>query len=183
MILGQRKNRLAAAGAACMMAIAMMLSGCGYTLVSTEELLQLNQAPVQEEEELEEEPEREPLQEEQLEEQLLAVLNLDTDEDHRVVASSSLDTAGSLFIGMVLDGLQNGSTLEQLQSELSNMGGQHNLRIFVYNGTISSFQAGKKALTDIQDTNSGWGSPSAINVSYGSAGSYSAWLILVKSKI
>ena len=96
--IGQNRRCLACVFLVGWLAV-MLFSGCGYTLVKTQDLLDQTDEELLEAME-DEVPGVTPA--ERLENQLIAVLNLDRDDDHQVTASTSLDDASSFFMELIL---------------------------------------------------------------------------------
>lgn len=179
---GQKKQVFTAVVLAGLLAVSALLSGCGYTLVSTDDLMALNQSLT--EEDLEEQAEKESLEEQQLEEQLLSVLNLGAEEEEQVVASTTLDTASSFFMELVLEQMEEGDDILTIQRDLNNLTTmkESSTFAFVYDGSLSAAQVGKNALSDITERGKeeGVGRVCAINVNHETQGRNSAWLILAQ---
>lgn len=182
-ISGQRRGFVRSILLAGLLGTVLTLAGCGYTLVSTEDLLQLNTVPLEEpEEELEEEVETDPTQEERLKNQLLAVLNLGN--DNFVESSSSLDAAASFFMDLILESEKNLSAIQNALNKQQNM--QDGMTAaFVYDGQLSSAQVGSRVLTALpkMEEERGYGETmnlTGISVTYGIRGERSAWLILAQ---
>lgn len=185
-ISGQSKRLIRSILLAGLLGIALALAGCGYTLVSTDDLLQLNAAPIEDlEGEPDEEVETDPTQEERLKNQLLSVLNLDP--ENAVSSSSSLDSAASFFMDLILESEKDLSAIQKQLNGLQTM--QQGMTVaFVYDGQLSSAQVGRKVLTELPEEKDKRGYPddvplSAISVSYGTKGERSAWLILAQWEI
>lgn len=181
---GQRTRKGTALALAALMGGSLLLSGCGYTLVSTDDLIQLNTSVLSaQEEETEEEPQEQTLPEQQLENQLLSVLNLGADETY-VTASAALDTVGSFFLDIVLEEMQNKAGITAVEVALQSSIEQLKTTctfLFIYDGTLSAAQAGQKALSDITEKlDTDYSAVKDISVSYGTKDGCSAWVILAQ---
>lgn len=177
-ISGQSKSIFRSILLAGLLGTALILTGCGYALVSAEDLMQLNTAPIEDlEEELDSEVETDPTQAERLKNQLLSVLNLDPGND--VEASSSLDSAASFFMDLILESEKDFPALEKELNELHTMKAGMTVA-FLYDGELLSSEVGSQVLPAFSEEKPVGTHLAAISVSYGIKGERSAWLILAQ---
>lgn len=188
-LAGQRKGIAVCAFSAVLLAVVMLLGGCGYTMISVEELLrlaQMNAASGLEQENGQEQESQDQAalsQAERLESQMLSVLNLSSSKGHTVTSDSSLDAAASLFLDLILE---EEKTCEEMEIYLNNLSAMKNSNTYalVYDGTLSSARVGNEAIGRIdaisQEKSAVFQKLALLSVSYGESGSRSAWLILVQ---
>lgn len=169
-----RKNSFAGVLLAGVLAMSL-LSGCGYTLVSTDSLNQEDELPPAEE--------TGQTQAEQLQNQLIAVLNLDRQPNDRILSSTSLNEASSLFLEIVLENpewytsTQEGAqSLKGMMTKLTN--------IYVYDGARSSASVGNEVIPclnqDIAGMKKKYLKLYSLSVAYGESSEGSAWVILTQ---
>lgn len=183
---GQRKGFFTRAFPAAALTAAMLLSGCNYTMVSTEDLLQLMQMNAEAAPEQTEEPElqtpADTSQSERLENQLLSVLNLSQPESP-VTSDSALDDAASFFMDLILTGEQSYAEMEDSLKDYDALLNQ-NIHVLIYDGATASAQVGDSVLKKIsaisaENENQSF-CLSSLSVNFGQSGSRSAWLILLQ---
>ena len=177
--IGQNRRGLACVFLVGWLAV-MLFSGCGYTLVKTQDLLDQTDEELLEAME-DEVPGVTPA--ERLENQLIAVLNLDRDDDHQVTASTSLDDASSFFMELILQEPQLYISTQTGKDKLQSLLGKDTYA-FVYDGKLTSAKAGSQCLSSLKaldkELSLQYFTLQSLSVNYGQDGSTSAWLILVQ---
>lgn len=168
MVRTGRAKRMVAIG----MLAGVLLSGCSYGSSN----LSSSFAPPVEDETTQEETTAQ-----HLEKQLIAVLNLGRDD--KVTSDTALGQAASFFLEYVLQDPQTYVKAEQPVS-LDGMLDNRNAIAFVYDGALSSVQAGEAFLSDLEEVGFGtsvelkYQSLNQISVAYGEGEEGSVWLIL-----
>lgn len=159
------------------MLAAVLLSGCGSTggEPSASSIL-LTQEEVEEENAAQE-----------LQKQIIAIMNLDRDEDNQMGSSSALETAAAFFLSYVLQNpqayLTEGTDYTDLDGMLPD-----STYAFVYDGKLSAVEAGKAILDALQKLDSegnggafSYSDPNSIAIVYGEGENGSVWLALVSN--
>lgn len=166
--MGRIKGFLAAG-----MVAAVLLSGCGSTTTD----------PLASSEILDEDQTAQETEAQELEKQLIAILNLDRDEDSQVASDVSLSQAADFFLDYVLQDPQSYWEKEQ-PVDLDGLLDQKATDAFVYDGSLPAVQVGTAFLAELKDTVStgtslAYQQVKNLSVVYGEGEKGSAWVILV----
>lgn len=172
-----RMKRLLALG----MAAVALLGGCGSSGGDPSS----SSVPLSQEEDQEETMAQE------LQKQLIAILNLNRNEEETQVGDSdALETAVDFFLEYVLQDPQKYLTQGQDPSDLDGMLREKNTYAFVYDGSLPAVEVGRKILSDLEklDDDTGtsgavYGDLSSIAITYGEGEKGALWLVLATTKL